>query len=158
MAEQMQPLSEQPVDRAARGNRPAHAVAPRTEPHALADWPGLGGRCGRGGCRHSLGDAVSLLRLAAAVILADLIWGVLRRIIPASPGIEGTASLAAPSLPYGSSDAPLAHFIRMTAADQEAAPAPWLSWLSGLALTVVLSLLLGGPALLISALAVGLVL
>ena len=105
-----------------------------------------------------LGNAVSLLRLATAVILADLIWGILRRIIPASPGTEGTASLVAPSLPYGSRDAPLARFIQMTAADQKAASAPWLSWLSGLALTAMLSLLLGAPALPISALAVGLIL
>ena len=41
-------------------------------------------------------------------------------------------------------------FIQMTAADQQVSPAPWLSWLSGLALTAVLSLLLGAPALLIS--------
>jgi hypothetical protein len=104
-----------------------------------------------------LGSAVSLLRLGAAIILADLIWGILRRIIPASPGTEGTGDPVAPSLPFGSSDAPLARFIQMTAADPQVAPASWLSWLSGLALTAVLSLLLGVPALLISALAVGLV-
>lgn len=105
-----------------------------------------------------LGNAASLLRLGAAVILADLIWGILRRIIPASPGTEGTADLMAPSLPFGSRDAPLARFVQMTAADDQVVPASWLSWLSGMALTVVLSLLLGVPALLISALAVGLVL
>jgi len=106
----------------------------------------------------SLGNAVSLLRLATAVILADLIWGILRRVIPASPDSEGTASLAAPSLPYGRSDAPLARFTRTIAAGQPVSSAPWLGWLSGLALTVVLSLLLGAPALLISALVVGLIL
>jgi hypothetical protein len=106
----------------------------------------------------TLGSAISLLRLAAAVILADLVWGILRQIIPTSPGAGGTASRVAPSLPYGSSAAPLARFMQMTAAAPQASPAPWLSWLSGLTLTVVLSLLLGAPALLISALAVGLIL
>jgi hypothetical protein len=105
-----------------------------------------------------LGNAISLLRLATAVILADLVWGILRRIIPASPGTEGTASLVAPSLPYGSSVAPLARFVQMTAADPQAVPAPWLSWLSGLVLAAVLSLLLFAPALLVSALVVGLIL
>ena len=105
-----------------------------------------------------LGNAVSLLRLATAIILADLIWGILRRIIPASPGTEGTERLVAPSLPYGSNAAPLARFMQMTAGDPQASRGSWLSWLSGLALTAVLSILLGASALLISALAVGLIL
>ncbi len=105
----------------------------------------------------ALGDAVSLLRLAAAVILADLIWGVLRRIIPDSPDFEGTATLRTPSLPYGRSDAPLTRLMQMAATGQSASTAPWLGWLGGLALTVVLSLLLGAPTPLISAAAVGLI-
>ena len=104
-----------------------------------------------------LGNAASLLRLATAVILADLVWGILRRIIPDSPGTEGTASLRAPSLPYGRSDAPLARVMQTVASGQHASTAPWLGWLGGLALTVVLSLLLGAPMLLISAAAVGLI-
>ena len=104
-----------------------------------------------------LGNAASLLRLATAVILADLVWGILRRIIPDSPGTEGTAALRAPSLPYGRSDAPLAQVMQTVASGQHASTAPWLGWLGGLALTVVLSLLLGAPALLISAAAVGLI-
>ena len=158
MAEQMQTLS------GAAGGQSSVEAGPLMQLHLAPSrmlwrigpaWAVVAGALAAG---VALGDAVSLLRLAAAVILADLIWGILRRIIPASPGTEGTASLAPPSLPYGSSDAPLAHFIQMTAADKQAAPAPWLSWLSGLALTAVLSLLLGAPALLISALAVGLML
>jgi hypothetical protein len=104
-----------------------------------------------------LGDAVSLLRLATAVILADLVWGILRRIIPDSPDTEGTATLRTPSLPYGRSDAPLARVMQTVASGQHASTAPWLGWLGGLALTVVLSLLLGVPTLLISAAAVGLI-
>ena len=105
----------------------------------------------------SLGNAASLLRLATAVILADLVWGILRRIIPDSPGTEGTAALWAPSLPYGRSDSPLAHVMQTFASGQHASTAPWSGWLGGLALTVVLSLLLGVPTLLISAAAVGLI-
>jgi hypothetical protein len=103
-----------------------------------------------------LGNAASLLRLATAVILADLVWGILRRIIPDSPGTGGTAALRAPSLPYGRSDAPLARVMQTVASGQHASTAPWLGWLGGLALTVVLSWLLGAPTLLISAAAVGL--
>ena len=157
MAEQMQPLSS-----AAGGQRSVEA-GPLMQLHLAPSrmlwrigpaWAVVAGAVAAG---VALGNAVSLLRLAAAVILADLVWGILRRIIPASLGTEGTTSLAAPSLPYGSGDAPLARFIQMTAAEQQAAPAPWLSWLSSLALTAVLSLLLGVPALLISTLAVGLI-
>jgi len=104
-----------------------------------------------------LGNAASLLRLATAVILADLVWGILRRIIPDSPGAGGTATLRAPSLPYGRSDAPLAQVMQTVASGQHASTAPWLGWLGGLALTVVLGLLLGTPALVISAAAVGLI-
>jgi hypothetical protein len=106
----------------------------------------------------ALGSTASLLRLVAAIILGDLLWGILRRIIPATPGTEGTANLAAPSLPYGLGDAPVARFMQTVAAGQHASAAPWLSWLGGLALTAVLSLLLGAPAVLLSALAVGLIL
>jgi hypothetical protein len=104
-----------------------------------------------------LGNADALLRLAAAVILADLIWGILRRIIPDSSGNMGTVPTAAPSLPYGHGDAPLARLLQNFADGQPASTAPWLGWLSGLVLTVVLSLLLGGPALVASVSVVGLI-
>jgi hypothetical protein len=158
MAEQMQPLSDATAGQVVAETGPLvhlHLAPSRMLWRISPAWAVVAGAVAAGA---PLGNAVSLLRLATAVILADLIWGILRRIIPASPGIEGTASLVAPSLPYGSSDALLARFIQMTAADQQVSPAPWLSWLSGLAVTAVLSLLLGAPALLISALAVGLVL
>jgi hypothetical protein len=106
----------------------------------------------------SLGNADILLRLAATVILADLIWGILRRIIPDSPRSDGTVTPPAPSLPYGHGDAPLARFLQTIAAGQRSATAPWLGWLSGLALAAALSLLLGTPVLLMTTLAVGLIL
>jgi hypothetical protein len=158
MAEQMRPLSD------AAGGEIVAETGPLVRLHLAPSrmlwrispaWVVVAGAMAAGA---PLGNAISLLRLAAAVILADLVWGILRQIIPTSPGAEGTENLVAPSLPYGSSDAPLADFIRMTAVEQQASPAPWLSWLSGLALTAVLSLLLGAPALLISTLAVGLIL
>jgi hypothetical protein len=106
----------------------------------------------------SLAASFSLLRLVAAIVLADLLWGTLRRIVPDPTAWEGTESAAAPSLPYGRNDAPLARFMRMISSGQHASATPWLGWLSGLALTGVLSLLLGAPVLLLSALAVGLML
>ena len=94
MAEQMQPLS------GAAGGQSGVEAGPLMQLHLAPSrmlwrigpaWAVVAGAVAAG---VALGDAVSLLRLAAAVILADLIWGILRRIIPDSPGIEGTASLA----------------------------------------------------------------
>jgi hypothetical protein len=118
-------------------------------------WAVVAGAVAAGAAR---GSAASLLRLAAAVILGDLLWGILRQIIPAMPGTEGTANLMVPSLPYGHGDAPLARFMQTIALGQHASTTPWLSWLGGLTLTAVLSLLLGAPVLLLSALVVGLIL
>ena len=118
-------------------------------------WAVVGGAVAAG---IGLGDAGTLLRLAAAVVLADLAWGILRRIIPDSPGFAGTVPPAAPSLPYGRGDAPLARFLQMIAVGERSAAAPWLGWLGGLAFAVVLSLLLGRPILVLSAAAVGLIL
>lgn len=158
MAEQMQPLS------GAAGGQSRVEAGPLVQLHLSPSrmlwrigpaWAVIAGAVAAG---VALGDAVSLLRLAAAVILADLVWGILRRIIPAWPVTEGTVGLAAPSLPYGRSDAPLAHFVQIIASGHYDSTTPWLSWLGGLTLTVVLSLLLGAPTLLISAAAVGLIL
>ena len=156
MSEQMQPLS-------GAGGQGMAETGPLVHLHFAPSrmlwrigpaWAVVAGAVAAGA---PLGNAVSLLRLATAVILADLVWGILRRIIPDSPGTEGTATLRAPSLPYGRSDAPLARVMQTVASGQHASTAPWLGWLGGLALTVVLSLLLGAPTLLISAAAVGLI-
>jgi hypothetical protein len=106
----------------------------------------------------TLTTSFAWLRLVAAIVLADLLWGALRRIIPDPSAWEGTEAAAAPSLPYGRSDAPLARFLQTIATGQHASATPWLGWLSGLALATVLSLLLGAPVLVLSALAVGLML
>jgi hypothetical protein len=156
MSEQMQPLS-------GAGGQDTTETGPLVHLHFAPSrmlwrigpaWAVVAGAVAAGA---SLGSGASLLRLATAVILADLIWGILRRIIPDSPSSEGTASPQTPSLPYGRSDAPLARIMQTVASGQHASTAPWLGWLGGLALTVVLSLLLGAPALLISAAAVGLI-
>ena len=156
MSEQMQPLS-------GAGGQGVAETGPLVHLHFAPSrmlwrigpaWAVVAGAVAAGA---PLGNAASLLRLATAVILADLVWGILRRIIPDSPGTEGTAALRTPSLPYGRSDAPLAQVMQTVASGQHASTAPWLGWLGGLALTVVLSLLLGAPALLISAAAVGLI-
>ena len=157
MSEQMQPLSDAGGQGVAETGPLVHLhFAPSRMLWRIGPaWAVVAGAVAAGA---PLGNAASLLRLATAVILADLVWGILRRIIPDSPGTEGTAALRAPSLPYGRSDAPLAHVMQTVASGQHASTAPWLGWLGGLALTVVLSLLLGAPALLISAAAVGLIL
>jgi hypothetical protein len=107
MSEQMQPLS-------GAGGQGVAETGPLVRLHFAPSrmlwrigpaWVVVAGAVAAGA---PLGNAASLLRLATAVILADLVWGTLRR-------------------------------------------------LGGLALTVVLSLLLGTPALLISAAAVGLI-
>ncbi len=157
MSEQLQPISS------AAGGQSTAEVGSLVQLHLAPSrmlwrigpaWAVVAGAVAAGA---ALGNASGLLRLAAAVILADLIWGILRRIIPASPGVDGTASLEAPSLPYSRTDAPLARFIQTISLGQHTTATPWLSWLSGLALTAVLSLLLGTPALLVSAFVAGLV-
>jgi hypothetical protein len=156
MSEQMQQLSD-------TGGQGMAETGPLVHLHFAASrmlwrigpvWAVVAGAVAAGA---PLGNAASLLRLATAVILADLVWGILRRIIPDSPGTEGTAAPRTPSLPYGRSDAPLARVMQTLASGQHASAAPWLGWLGGLVLSLVLSLLLGTPALLITALAVGLI-
>ena len=156
MSEQMQPLSGAGGPGVAETGPLVHLhFAPSRMLWRIGPaWAVVAGAVAAGA---SLGNAASLLRLATAVILADLVWGILRRIIPDSPGTEGTAALRTPSLPYGRSDAPLAQVLQTVASGQHVSTAPWLGWLGGLALSLVLSLLLGTPALLITALAVGLI-
>ena len=101
----------------------------------------------------TLFDANAMLRLVAALILADLVWGILRRIVPDRPSGAGTAFKWAPSLPYARSTAPLSRFMQAVGAGERAEAVPWLGWLSGLLLAVALSLLLGPPALVLSLLA-----
>jgi hypothetical protein len=156
MSEQMQPLSDAGGQGVAETGPLVHLrFAPSRMLWRMGPaWAVVAGAVAAGA---PLGNAASLLRLATAVILADLVCGILRRIIPDSPGTEGTAALRTPSLPYGRSDAPLARVMQTLASGQHASAAPWLGWLGGLALAVVLSLLLGTPALLITASAVGLI-
>jgi hypothetical protein len=156
MSEQMQPLSGAGKQSVAETGPLVHLhFAPSRMLWRIGPaWAVVAGAVAAGA---PLGNAISLLRLATAVILADLVWGILRRIVPDSPDTEGTAALRTPSLPYGRSDAPLAQVMQTVASGQQASPAPWLGWLGGLSLTVVLSFLLGAPMLLISAAALGLI-
>jgi hypothetical protein len=99
----------------------------------------------------------ALLRLAAAIVLADLLWGILRRVVPDKPASNGTTFRWSSSLPYGRSDAPLARLLQMVGTGEQTAAVPWLGWVSGLFFALALSLLLGGPVLLLTLFVVGLV-
>lgn len=105
-----------------------------------------------------LSAADVLLRLAAAVVLADLLWGVLRRVIPDRPSPDGTTVRRLPSVPYGHPDAPLTRFLQAVGTGEQAAAVPWLGWVSGLVFALALSLLLGVYALALTFLAVAVML
>jgi len=118
-------------------------------------WSVLAGALATGA---PLATADALLRLAAAVVLADLAWGVLHRFIPAQAGtVIGQA--ASPSVPYGQPAAPLTRFLLALAAGQKGAldemRVAWQGLFAGLVFTAVLSMLLGIPAIVLSLLAVG---
>lgn len=102
-----------------------------------------------------------LLRLATAVVLADLVWGILRKVI-SDQSHGASPALAVPQLPYAQPAAPLARFLASLAAgqgrEQLDGRAAWQGLFAGLVFTVVLSWLLGGFALAISAITVGVVL
>ncbi len=95
--------------------------------------------------------ADALFRLAAAVILADLLWGALRQSAPVQPG-QATVQPAPSVLPYARPDAPLATFLAGLAGHQgDPLWAPWQGLLLSLALIGALSVLLGPAAMLLSA-------
>ncbi len=96
----------------------------------------------------------ALFRLAAAALLADLLWGVLRQFVPVGQG--PTLATAAPAiLPYARADAPLAAFLAGLSGREGDAPprAAWQALLLGLALVAAVSTLLGPAAMLLSLIA-----
>lgn len=101
------------------------------------------------------------LRLAAAVVLADLAWGILRKVIA---GRQDDAALAPAvlGLPYAQPAGPLMRFLRALGAGsrigQPGSRTAWQELSAGLALTIALSWLLGGSAALLSLGAVGVIL
>jgi hypothetical protein len=111
--------------------------------------------------RASLSAPDILLRLATAVVLADLAWGILRKVV-SDRSSNATSVTAAPELPYAQPTSPLAQFLHALAAgrggEQPGSRAAWQELSAGLVLTVALSWLLGGLAPVLSALAVGVIL
>jgi hypothetical protein len=111
--------------------------------------------------RASLSTPDVLLRLATAVVLADLAWGILRKVISDQPN-DAAPATAVPELPYAQPAAPLARFLHALAAGQgRGQPGGRTAWqgpFAGLVLTVALSWLLGGLAPVISAMALGMIL
>lgn len=95
--------------------------------------------------------ADALFRLAAAAILADLLWGALREIGQAPP--EQVSEHGSPVfLPYARPDAPLGAFLgRLAFAQGGDARASWQGLLLGLALMGAMSVLLGPAAIALSA-------
>ncbi len=108
--------------------------------------------------RASLSAPDILLRLATAVVLADLAWGILRKVV-SDRSSDATSAAAVLELPYAQPAAPLAQFLHALAAgrggEQPGSRAAWQELSAGLVLTVALSWLLGGLAPVFSALAVG---
>ena len=107
-------------------------------------WSVLAGALA-GGAPLTTSDA--LLRLAAAVVLADIGWGILRKLIPSRPGVAATQAVALPSVPYAQPAAPLARFMQFLAAGFAEGPsklrAAWQSLLAGLGLVAFLRLASG---------------
>jgi hypothetical protein len=134
----------------------AHIVVGRTLWRIGPAWSVLAGALAAG---VPLTTSDTLLRLAAAVVLADLAWGTLRKFIPAQPARVEARVAALPSAPYAHPAAPLTRFLQaLTAGHSEGAVASGMAWqslLAGLVLTAALSLLLGRAALILSAVAIG---
>ncbi|OQA41695.1 MAG: hypothetical protein BWY52_02492 [Chloroflexi bacterium ADurb.Bin325] len=114
-------------------------------------------------------DAAGLLRVLTAAVLADLVWGAIRQVIPIVPldaSLATSAAAAAPAagiLPYAQPDAPLArwlaaltpvHPLDLVTIGEQAAPARAVRGLTGAwqgvllvgGLALILSMLLGWPA------------
>lgn len=97
-----------------------------------------------------LGDAMPL-RLVGAAILADSVWGVLWRLTAADDAEPLSRASGGDRLPYFQPQSPAGRAFGML---HDIAPgASWRELMAALALTGVLSLLLGAPALALSALA-----
>lgn len=118
-------------------------------------WSVLGGALVAGA---PILSADALLRFAAAAVLADLAWGVLRRTIPAQPVAGLVTGPVIPSLPFAQADSPLSRLLGNLASWQGRSLDETRRVLQelaiGLAFTILLSLLLPQPALIVSAAAV----
>jgi hypothetical protein len=102
-----------------------------------------------------LGDAMPL-RLVGAAILADSVWGVLWRLTSADDAEHLNRSAGDDHLPYFQPQSPAGRALGML---HDIAPgASWRELMAALALTGVLSLLLGAPALVLSILAYAVIL
>jgi hypothetical protein len=90
------------------------------------------------------------LRVVAAVLVGDLVWGLLRRNAPAGSTARFPASRAPMAgLPYAQADAPLSRSVRALALSG----VTWQGALAGLILALGGGLLLGLPAVALSVLA-----
>jgi hypothetical protein len=90
------------------------------------------------------------LRVVAAVVLGDLVWGVLRRYVSASAaGAQASARFDA-FLPYAQPHAPISAFVRELSLDS----VDWRGALAGALLALGGGLLLGPPAFVLSVAAV----
>ena len=102
-----------------------------------------------------LGDAMPL-RLVGAAILADSVWGVLWRLTAADDADRANQLAEDERLPYFQPQSPAGRALGML---HDIAPgASWRELMAALALTGVLSLLLGVPALVLSILAYAVIL
>ena len=102
-----------------------------------------------------LGDAMPL-RLVGAAILADSVWGVLWRLTAADDADRANPLAEDERLPYFQPQSPAGRALGML---HDIAPgASWRELMAALALTGVLSLLLGVPALVLSILAYAVIL
>ena len=150
---------------AVAGSEPSVEAGPLVQVHIVVGrmlwrigpaWSALAGALAAGA---PLATSDALLRLAATLVLADLVWGILRKLIPAQSADIEAGATALPSVPYAQPAAPLTRFLGALAAGQDEGEAggrvAWQSLLAGLALTAALSLLLGRAALVLSAIAVG---
>lgn len=117
-------------------------------------WAVIAGACAAGLPRF---DVVTLLTLVTAAALADLVWGALRDIVPDPSVAWSAAADQSPAislgLPYLQLDSPLSNALRSLTpgATGERVHRGWQGVLVALGVAFVLSVLLGVPAILLSA-------
>jgi hypothetical protein len=98
----------------------------------------------------ALGDPAVWLRIVAAVVLADLAWGVLRQYAQARPETEGQGAVFVLPLPYAQPAAPMSRLL----GSLTYGGATWHGAVAGVVLTLGGGLLLGWPAVGLSLIAI----
>lgn len=94
-----------------------------------------------------LADATPL-RLIGAALLADSVWGVLWRMTALAPGVQDESTAETIGLPYYRQTSPAGRFLRLLR--RISGGAGWPELFASLVAALILGLLLGAPALILT--------